>query len=160
MREFKFRAWDTKNKKFNHELFISNEGLYDIYNDYGGMFSSGLVKEDVSDRFIIQQYTGLKDSEGKEVYEGDIIEFDKPVAPYCMGSDGFESNKLNEVKYGRIIYFAGSFHIECPYHLEEIIEVGQCKVVGNIFNVNIWKNSFEKPVDSDEAVDIIRNEIK
>lgn len=127
MREFKFRAWDTKNKKFNHELFISNEGLYDIYNDYGGMFSSGLVeaildKEDVSDRFIIQQYTGLKDSQGNEVCEGDVVEFNKPI-------DG--------IKSGKIIYFAGSFHIECFYHLDEIINVGECKVVGNIFNANI-----------------------
>lgn len=138
MREFTFRVWDKKYKCWlkDNEYSLENNSHLSLYNCVNEFIDTFYCGADDS-RFVIQQYTGVKDSEGNEVYEGDIVEFDKPVAPYCMGSDGFESNKLNEVKYGKIIYFAGSFHIECPYHLEEIININKYKIVGNIFNANI-----------------------
>ena len=69
MRTIKFRAWIPKLKYFcKHVLFEDNVAVALHNNDGFGYPIS-------ADRCVIQQYTGLKDSEGVEIYEGDLLEF-------------------------------------------------------------------------------------
>lgn len=59
MRDIKFRAWD--NGMFYEVVVISD-----------GMWTDNLLR-DSWHRGGVMQYTGLKDKNGKEIYEGDII---------------------------------------------------------------------------------------
>ena len=69
MREIKFRAWDTVMNK------VLNLGDCKISIDlFGGIYDDEETPpRDVTYRTILMQYTGLKDKNGVEIYEGDIL---------------------------------------------------------------------------------------
>lgn len=66
MRELKFRAWYKSEKKMIYNIQNEFEERIELGMD---CFSDYLKNDD----FIIEQYTGIKDKNGKEIYEGDIV---------------------------------------------------------------------------------------
>lgn len=105
MREIKFRVWD----KGNNKMFIP----YSI--EFG---ENRVLKSQTSLVYFknveLMECTGLKDRNGKEIYEGDILS--------------------NDEEYYKVVFENASYRAEIEEYSLDLIDVAHCSIViGNVF---------------------------
>lgn len=126
MREYKFRAWDETEKHMYNWGNLINQNLKNIFT----------ITEQCG--YILMQYTGLHDENGKEIYEGDIIEF---------SYDMFVGNFDTFAAKGKVVFEEGAFYVEVfenerttkdEAYLLYSINLDTIEVVGNIYETRSY----------------------
>ena len=104
MREKKFRVWRVSNNTMYPPATIWQMNLWEC---------------DFTDNIKIMQYTGLKDKNGKEIYEGDFLQ--------VKNGWGLDPQKVwwSEMN--------ASWNVGPQWYLGALIEYGEIEIIGNIY---------------------------
>ena len=113
----KYRIWDRESKTYNNKaLFVAQDGKV----------NQGIYLMQEQDNYIIEQYTGINDINGNEIYVGDIIKvieedyylnyyivWDKEFLEFsCKYLSGDNWDNLYEVNECNDIEIIGNIHID------------------------------------------------
>lgn len=134
-RPLKFRAYDKATNRMYPEFYLFGETTcFGLMEQWVMQFSNGKRFLERMEDVEAMQFTGLKDSAGKEIYEGDIV---KVSADFSYNEEDFESDsKIASIEFGPLGYSkAPAFRFVSQGEDWDFYGgiPSEIKIVGNIF---------------------------
>lgn len=129
MREIKFRVWDKEQKEMAYvsQILFFPKTLNGDFMQVEPLFGNWLL---VPSKAVLMQYTGLKDKNGVEIYEGAIIDATKTPPGYRKGVEFYRHTV--EWLEADGFYFVSEEPYNCYTHLGDVELLGDIVVIGDI----------------------------
>jgi uncharacterized phage protein (TIGR01671 family) len=114
-REIKFRAWDIQKKRYHYPELWDNT-----------------MPSNWKDHYILEQFTGITDKNGKEIYEGDLLNIGASAFGFVKNED--DENVQYEVRVVGCDYILYRTDLKLIWgKLSRVEKLGwECQVAGNI----------------------------
>lgn len=125
----KFRVWDKEINYLDYRVRVTSTDKYekvevlDCFSDW---------REIEESKYILMRCIDLKDENGTEIYEGDLVE-------YRDGEESFEGEVVINC-FGSYVKTENDYIRFEDFSDENTSIAGNCYVVGNIYEDQEWKN--------------------
>jgi len=130
-RVIKFRIWSPKDQTLRS--LPESKPMFTYFGDVGILSVDGNPQNSFweYEDAVIQQFTGLFDKNGKEIYEGDIVKYDS-------GSE-YENEEYKKLLTSEVFYENGKYRIR---YSADSYNWRKMEVIGNIFENKEAKTNF------------------
>ena len=123
MRTRKFRAWHESDGANGTMVYQYGTSVPDIKRFWNSVYYDA----------VFMQYTGMKDKNDKEIYEGDLLKLGEEAI-----NEDYGYHKENPIQ--EMIFQGGSFSAEHEYfgwEGEGVVNIRECEVIGNKYENSV-----------------------